>query len=705
MDFETPYEESTDIEFINCEICNKSLRGETLYKLHVTSAGHLENEEALIAEGKITRQQIVPVFEDIIQYLEYLKIDEPIIGLDYLVEVPGDNSEFSGIRYNCTLCKVQAYITEAVQHVIGRKHRQKYLEKNRPDLVNWDPQRPQTISGKLIRAKAEIAERQEGTGKPKPSSNKTRRSFPRFSAQGGPHNGQASSYTQDLGATTPKFGSYPERPGRQWADKSDIGQDRYKDSLVDRAPLHDREMYTLSYAQDGDSLDFPRDYTRDYDHESREDFSNVFGLQDQDRRQYSRSQREEVYADDFREPHVQKDVLKEFYTEELRREKQAKTKQWSHNVDSHQHEHMRRSGREIGPAASQSSFSTSSDGKSQCEIYKIMQDYRHSAVALEHPEETLSNPGPSRASPSRSGDLSRKMADIPDPFMRFLKGGSSCEEPVVRKRKSRFSDATEEELKAAQKTFSNEYGPTDPKFPSLRPEIRELKPQKTDSHKGYKTETYQREQLVERSESTGDVFEMLKNIEIENEDEANFLKDRLCSVLREFKARKAEKALQTGQNRAAIVKEYNSMRPVPEEHIEDLYGRPPRENLDVRRVEDFYDDPRPERHDEISEDFQEYQHPVLSEAKYSNSNPHKDMQRWPKNQPHAPGFDEPAHFPRKYQEPSRSRDFQSADHFSDYHSPTSRHPMDHGPRMSRLPQYSRNLDKITSTLLELVARK
>ncbi|XP_033831512.1 uncharacterized protein si:ch211-13c6.2 [Periophthalmus magnuspinnatus] len=689
--FETPYEENTDLEFINCEICNKSIRGETLYKLHVTSAVHLKNEEALVAEGKITRQQIVPVFEDIIEYLEYLKIDEPIIGLDYLVEVPGENS---GIRYTCTLCRVYAYITEIVPHVIGRRHRQKYLEKNRPDLVNWDPQKPQAIAGKLIRAKAEIAERQEGTGKPKPLPNKTRRAFPRFSVQGGPHNGQGSSYTQDVGATTSKFGNYPEDPGRQWSDKSDFGQDGYEDTS---APLHDSELF---YPPHGDSLDYSADYIRDYEHESREGLSNVLRLQDQDRRHYSHSQREELYSDDFQKPHVQKDVLKEFYTEELRREKQAKSKHWSHDIDSHQPEHMRRSGRATGPAASQNSFSTSSDGKSPHEIYKIMKDYRHSAVTLERPEEALSNPGPSRPSPARSGDLSRKMSDIPDPFIRFLKGGSRGEEPV-RKRKSRFSDATEEELEAAQKTFSDEYGPPDPK--SLRHEIRDLKPQKTDPHKGHKpTETYQREQLAEHSESTGDVFEMLKNIEIENEDEANFLKDRLCSVLREFKARKAEKALLTGQSRAVIVKEYNNMRPVPQQ--EDQYGRPTRENLDVRRADDFYY-ARPVQHEAMSEDFQGYQHPVLSETQYSNRNSHQETHRWPNNPLRAPGFDKPAPFPRNYQDPSRPGDFQSADDFSDYHSPTSHHPMEQGPKMSRPAHYSRNLDKITSTLLELVARK
>lgn len=38
--FETPYEE--DSEYIECTVCEKSIRGETLYKIHVTSPGHLK---------------------------------------------------------------------------------------------------------------------------------------------------------------------------------------------------------------------------------------------------------------------------------------------------------------------------------------------------------------------------------------------------------------------------------------------------------------------------------------------------------------------------------------------------------------------------------------------------------------------------------------------------------------------------------------
>lgn len=68
--------------------------------------------------------------------------------------------------------------------------------------------------------------------------------------------------------------------------------------------------------------------------------------------------------------------------------------------------------------------------------------------------------------------------------------------------------------------------------------------------------------------------------------------------------------------------------------------------------------------------------------------------------------DEPARYPERFQEPMHPRDYQhAAEEFSDSHSSApslvmEQAWMDRGPR----PRYS-NLDKITSTLLELVGRK
>lgn len=659
--------------------------------------------------GKIPRQQCVPVFEDIIQYLEYLKLDEPIVGLSCLEEIPNDSSDISDIKYTCTLCKVFAYLPEAVQHVIGRKHRQRFLETYRPDLISWDSSRPQTISGKIVRARAEVAERQDGQGMPKLLPGKlTTQLYSR-----------GSSDTKDMGPNIPTFGSYSKTSGRQESD--DYAQRKYEDNFSTRVPLDGREIFTDRYEQDRDELGYSS--VRDYEHKGSGDFSPVLGHQDQDRRQYGHSQ-QEVYTDAFRKP-PQKDALKEFYTEELRREQLAKAQKWPNDNGSHQHENTNIP-REVGPRVSESSYSTS-DGKN---THNYRLDYKH-GPSTGRPHESLSSFGQSRVSPTRpiDGIRSRKLADIPDPFMRFLKGESSNEVSKERKRKSRFSDATAEELQTAHERLADEHGPSNPKFASLGPAIRELKKRRTDPPSGLKqADIYQMDPLPECSESAGDIFEMLKNIEIDNEDEANFLKDRICNVLREFKARKAEKAAQTRPGR--VVKDYGNMRSVTLQHTPDRYERIQRENEDNRRVEEPYDCPRQDRYDEpmLDEDYQQRKYPVPPEAKYSTRKAYRDEKTWPNtNQPqHAPGYDvsdlgsdltnpgynmpvpavdykmaAPIH--EMFQEPLRPRDYQSNDNFPNYQS--SPLHVERGSRMNRPPQYSRNLDKITSTLLELVKRK
>lgn len=37
---ETPYDE--EAEFIECKVCEKSIRGDTLYKIHLTTPGHIK---------------------------------------------------------------------------------------------------------------------------------------------------------------------------------------------------------------------------------------------------------------------------------------------------------------------------------------------------------------------------------------------------------------------------------------------------------------------------------------------------------------------------------------------------------------------------------------------------------------------------------------------------------------------------------------
>lgn len=74
----------------------------------------------------------------------------------------------------------------------------------------------------------------------------------------------------------------------------------------------------------------------------------------------------------------------------------------------------------------------------------LLQNHKIGDLHIEEAKPVLSRTG--LPNPERNADVSRFMSDIPEPFKRFLKGGTNDSEQGKRKRKSRFSDASMEEL-------------------------------------------------------------------------------------------------------------------------------------------------------------------------------------------------------------------------------------------------------------------
>uniref|UniRef100_A0A8C9RS70 Uncharacterized LOC108933275 n=1 Tax=Scleropages formosus TaxID=113540 RepID=A0A8C9RS70_SCLFO len=107
----------------------------------------------------------LPVWSSLTEYLDYLQLDEPIIGLKHLVRVDSDGPD---LKYLCRLCFAEGDLPSITFHVLGRRHRTFLLRPpmtDRPDLVTWDVN-SRSQSGKLVRAKAEVVERQDGRGIP-----------------------------------------------------------------------------------------------------------------------------------------------------------------------------------------------------------------------------------------------------------------------------------------------------------------------------------------------------------------------------------------------------------------------------------------------------------------------------------------------------------------------------------------------------------
>uniref|UniRef100_A0A8C4SSD6 Uncharacterized LOC114664027 n=1 Tax=Erpetoichthys calabaricus TaxID=27687 RepID=A0A8C4SSD6_ERPCA len=161
MSCSKPQTSQSGSELIECKICDVKLLGETDYKIHLTTSRHLKKEDVLVACGKLRRDYRLPKWENMNDYFDYLQLGEPLIGLQHVAEVdvkPGEVPKFM-----CRLCFLEAEMADVALHIVGKKHRKKYLETHRPDLVTWGADNTPQL-GKIIRAQAELLEQQEGRG-------------------------------------------------------------------------------------------------------------------------------------------------------------------------------------------------------------------------------------------------------------------------------------------------------------------------------------------------------------------------------------------------------------------------------------------------------------------------------------------------------------------------------------------------------------
>ncbi|XP_072226312.1 uncharacterized protein [Leuresthes tenuis] len=743
---ETPYEEEAD--FIECTACEKSLRGETLYKIHLTTPGHIKKEDVLVAQGLAVRKHTVPIFKDILQYLDYLKLDEPIIGLNFLDEVPNPDPQ-SGPKYMCRLCNQGASLGDMVCHVIGRKHRLKYVEEKRSDLVTWDGITIRNQGGKVMRAKAQIIERQDGRGTPKPMVKRGiegKLNISRVPQR--PRQNIDRSIPprpqQDVPPLLPELKNYHRRknvPGYPKTpafhpDDMDMNMDMNLNMNMNMNMNRDRDR--LSHDRDDKDLrraDYREEYREDY---MNPDYHTPYGgkyneepqrrgvpdnhtWEQQDAPRYDYQEQmphgqthdKQYYPEEappYKRPHPERDPLQEFYSEEVRRRQvrsheyqpsqvvypKGDKQRWSLEKESGRQDGMNRAHRQESaePEAKRRNLSTPLDGdRSQDHLFNIIQDYHHE-MRDPYQEQTFDRPGPSRAgapTTQRRIQVSSTISNIPEPFRRFLKGGANDE--ARGKRKSRFSDATPEELEMTKEIDG--YGPSYPQTGGdhravgapLRSDFNET--QYLDfygeSESSHLTEGYHRG----GSDSEG-VFDMLKNIEIDNAEEADFLKSKLCSLLNEFKSKKMEKA---GLDLAGMSKNYSDFKMDPQAH---QYDRGQREDPDRRGPEDLdYNHGHRggwKQHENIPEErHPEYHYPTPGEPRHSSRGRYED---------------EPPRYPKRFEEPMHPRDYQpAAEEFFDSHSSAPPPHMEQMNRMQRDPRYSNNLDKITSALLELVARK
>ncbi|XP_024115735.1 uncharacterized protein si:ch211-13c6.2 isoform X1 [Oryzias melastigma] len=694
---ETPYEE--DLEFIQCTVCEKSLKGESLFKIHLTTPAHLKKEHAVVTSGQAVRQKTVPKFTDIVKYLDYLQLDEPIIGLSCLEEVPNPDPQL-GPKFMCRLCKHPAFLTDMVCHVIGRKHRQKYVEAKRPDLVTWDYRILNTQAGKIMRAKAEIIERQDGRGYPQVIQRRGvegKLNISRIPPRQRQIKEQSLSHrpTSDVPPLLPELADFNSRK-RSWDYPNTPGL--HPDAIVNRDRPFPREApFSQHRPQDefqrAASLPKYREGSMNPDYHPRYEEPHVQEpqrrslVEPQDRPVYDsrepygqgRANQSEASAS-YKRPYPDRDPLQEFYAEEVRRGKglhEYQTPQqgysggdqrrWSLERESGQLDRAVRQG-SSEPEAKRRNVPVAMDSEGcNDQLFNIIKDYHHEMRHLNQ-QRSFDQPGPSREEPPAAQmKVAANISNIPEPFMRFLKGGVKDE--GLTRRKSRFSDATPEELEMTNQMFGS-----GPSYSDAREDSRPMRAEHGGAqYSGNYRESWpphHKESYNKGGSESGGVFDMLKNVEIEDSEEAEFLKSKLSSLLKEFQAKKMEK----------------NMAPGPHE-------RNPRESFDRTRLEDAsfgHGDRRGWNHREQmpEEHYQAYRYPAHEEPRQSVRSRYED---------------EMASYPERFQEPMRPAEYQQGGVEENSSAPPLF--MEQGSRRLGDSSYSKNLDKITSALLELVARK
>ncbi|CAN9504059.1 unnamed protein product [Ophioblennius macclurei] len=600
-----------------------------------------------------------------------------------------------------------------VHHVIGRKHRQKYVETVRADLVTWDRESLSTQGGRVIRAKAVIIERQDGRGSPTPLA-KTAKQGKFYNSKGLPRQRQSRDRTIE---PIPQGQVAPLLPGLKNYQNKYSNQRKYPSDEQNK-PGFQPEDPNMRRGRRRQWEDDPGDDEPRRSHMYRDNFRgpdhlalNKFGKDLLVRAAFElgepvpvRDVRERMPSDEYypetetpyERSYSERGAPDEFYSEGSVREQilslnynpEEEKQHWSREREPGRHDDIYRAARQefSEPEAKRRSFSPSPNSDHAGNSFSLVRDYHHER-GLFHREEANEYTHPDGAGASIGQlDVGR---GIPEPFRRFLTGDTE-ENLGKRKRKSRFSDATQEELEMTKEMFNADDSCHSPWLdgdhgaPSRHESGRM---QYSDSYRGSEyAESYQRG----GSNSDG-VFDVLRDIEIENEEQADFLKSKLCGLLREFKSKKMEQESQSSQNQPGSFRNYSDSTLEPQLPRHSLYERTLSQDMDHRET------PRDRREHRPDEQHQGYPHLPHAEHRLSARSRYEGMFK----KAHGSHLDEPPYYPERFQEPPRSHDYQPA--VKEFYD--SSPPMEQGSRMNRGPRHSNSLDKIASTLLELVSKK
>ncbi|XP_054846786.1 uncharacterized protein LOC129337249 [Eublepharis macularius] len=151
-----------------CELCKVPCMSAMTLQTHFAGLRHKKTERSMkkkcapvIPEepqrGRRTISKHIRCLKD---YIKDPNRDEPLIGLEYVVEI-----RFEGRRFPCYECKLCQFNTEMVpmiEHLTGQRHRKAYLVKHYPDRGMRKPNEDKEDKAIFLRRVAREVEKEEG---------------------------------------------------------------------------------------------------------------------------------------------------------------------------------------------------------------------------------------------------------------------------------------------------------------------------------------------------------------------------------------------------------------------------------------------------------------------------------------------------------------------------------------------------------------
>lgn len=577
----TGYEDDELGDTIECLTCFKQIRGDTQYKIHVTTPQHLKREEAQAINDLGPPPRPLPEWTDILQYLNYLQLKEPIIGLDSLVQQ--DDALVDGkpyLKYRCKMCNVESIMCTMVSHIVSRKHRYRYLQLKRPDLLPRISVKSQKQPGLVARAKAAIAEKQDGWGTPlvlkRPKVNPIQpQNQPILKQENqGFRAAQAShSYTLETSSH-----------GQDWRGQARLPEDSY------RQPDFAMDVF-------GKPTQFHGDGKND---SSRSDLAHWQSYPNNDRSENAHHQddRQRLYQD-------------EGYKEKAYLEGDGSVRSFVvGDVDGRRQTDRAVPGRSYRDERQDEYYTEMDPRRGWNPSVGVQEDLYHGSISKnrfadtersgssQHPEMIYQVEGHRGHSmeemqrPSTSFQYVEKERDYVQNMIREARAvtyelqdyakrsglGDYAQEyvPAKKKRPSRFSDATPKEVELAQKRYKE--GVIPPKN-QIRGQVQAFE-ERMPSY------------AMHTTVNSDNVLDVLDGVQIDTAEEANFLKQKLCDVLKEFHASKSHRA-----EVSPGIREYSPRSDIWLDHRRGVQ--------ETRKLEDLRGFSETTRYDHDHRDFQE----------------------------------------------------------------------------------------------------